>query len=50
MNRDFAMLRLEQLPIAIFGIIHAVSFNGIAMPIFKQRSTDQQNCEMTHLP
>ncbi|WP_170932762.1 RAxF-45 family protein [Desulfosporosinus sp. FKB] len=50
MNRDFAMLRLEQLPIAIFGIMHAVSFNGIAMPIFRQLSMDQQNCEMTHLP
>lgn len=50
MNRNFAMLRLEQLPIAIFGIMHAVSFNGIAMPIFTQLSTDQQNCEMTHLP
>lgn len=50
MNRDFAMLRLKQLPIAIFGIIHAVSFNGIAMPIFKQWSTNQQNCEMTRLP
>lgn len=50
MNRDFAMLRLEQLPIAIFGIMYAVSFKGIAMPIFKQPSTDQQNCEMTHLP
>ena len=50
MNRDFAMLRLEQLPIAIFGIVYAISLNGIAMPIFKQLSTDQQNCEMTHLP
>jgi len=50
MNRDFAMLRLEQLPIAIFGIMYAVSFNGVAMPISKQLSTDQQNYEMTHLP
>lgn len=50
MNRDFAMLRLEQLPIAIFGIMYVVSLNGIAMPIFKQLSTDQKHCEMTHLP
>ncbi|MCB8814791.1 hypothetical protein [Desulfosporosinus shakirovi] len=50
MNRDFAMLRLEQLPIAIFGIRYALSFNGIAIPISKQLSTDQQNHEMTRLP
>ncbi|AFQ45180.1 RAxF-45 family protein [Desulfosporosinus meridiei] len=50
MNRDFAMLRLEQLPVTIFGIMYAVSFNGIAVPIFKQLSTDQQNHEMTRLP
>lgn len=50
MNRDFAMLRLEQLPIAILGIMYAITVKGITMPIFKQPSTDQQNCEMTHLP
>lgn len=49
MNRNFATFRLEQLPLAIFGIIYAAFNNGIAMPIFKQ-SSERQNCAMTLLP
>lgn len=35
-SRDvvFSNNRLSQLPVAIFGIIHDVASNGIAMPIF----------------
>ena len=50
MNRDFATFRIKQLPLAIFGIIYDVPFNGIAMPFSLQQTTEIQNREMTLLP
>lgn len=50
MNRDFVTIRINQLPLAIFGIIYDAPFNGIAMPFSRKQITDNQNCEMTLLP
>ncbi|UFJ40498.1 hypothetical protein LOK74_21105 [Brevibacillus humidisoli] len=40
--------RISQLPMAMFGIVHDVAYNGISMSIFAD--TDVQKCEATLLP
>ncbi|GGH32402.1 RAxF-45 family protein [Paenibacillus segetis] len=49
MDRKYAWNRVSQLPMAIFGIVHDLSCDGISMSIFTN-SISKQNCEMPLLP
>ncbi|MEA3571469.1 RAxF-45 family protein [Paenibacillus phoenicis] len=48
-DRKFAWNRVGQLPVAMFGIIHAAANNGRSLSIFGN-SISKPNCEMPLLP
>ncbi|MCR8642707.1 hypothetical protein NV379_08530 [Paenibacillus sp. N1-5-1-14] len=50
MERNFVNDRISQLPMALFGITHVKTGNGISLPFYSQTNTIKQNCEMTLLP
>ncbi|WP_410770552.1 RAxF-45 family protein [Fontibacillus sp. BL9] len=49
MDRKFAWSRVSQLPMAMFGNVHAFVRNGISLSIFNN-SISKTNCEMPLLP
>ncbi|MFD1179267.1 RAxF-45 family protein [Paenibacillus puldeungensis] len=49
MDRKFVWSRVSQLPMAMFGIVHAAARNGISLSIFNN-SISITNCEMPLLP
>ncbi len=49
MDRKFAWNRISQLPVAMFGVVHAFFLNGISL--FKLHNPiSNTNCEMPLLP
>ncbi|WP_309273951.1 RAxF-45 family protein [Paenibacillus sp.] len=49
MVHNFSNDRINQLPMTLSGIFHAMAFYGISLSIFKH-PVDLKNCEMPLLP
>ncbi|GIO42139.1 MULTISPECIES: RAxF-45 family protein [Paenibacillus] len=49
MDRNLVWNRVSQLPMALSGIVHVQTFNGISLSIFTN-SISKSNCENPLLP